>query len=159
MRICRFDEDRLGIVCGTLVHDVTDLQTQIRAAAPYDMKGDAVIAALPDWGDRLATAAAKARGVPLSAVTLRSPVARPSKAMAAPTNYADHVAEMAPGRVATRRLIEFASSFYTLYPGDVFYIGTPSGVGPVKPGDTITVESSLIGTMTVPVRAHALGQS
>jgi 2,4-didehydro-3-deoxy-L-rhamnonate hydrolase len=58
-----------------------------------------------------------------------------------------------------RRLIEFASSFYTLYPGDVFYSGTPSGVGPVKPGDVITVESPLIGTMTVPVRSHVSGQS
>ena len=58
-----------------------------------------------------------------------------------------------------RQLIEFASSFYTLYPGDVFYTGTASGVGPVKPGDIITVESPLIGTMSVPVRAHAIGQS
>ena len=58
-----------------------------------------------------------------------------------------------------RRLIEFASSFYTLYPGDVYYSGTPSGVGPVKPGDVITVESPLIGTMTVAVRSHVHGQT
>jgi len=41
----------------------------------------------------------------------------------------------------------------------VYYTGTPSGVGPVKPGDVITLESPLIGTMTVPVRAHVRGQS
>jgi 2-keto-4-pentenoate hydratase/2-oxohepta-3-ene-1,7-dioic acid hydratase in catechol pathway len=41
----------------------------------------------------------------------------------------------------------------------VFYTGTPSGVGPVKPGDVITLESPPIGTMTVPVRAHMHGQS
>ena len=35
------------------------------------------------------------------------------------------------------RLIEFASSFYTLYPGDVYFTGTPHGVGPVKAGDTL----------------------
>lgn len=58
-----------------------------------------------------------------------------------------------------RRLSEFAWSFYTLYPGDVYYTGTPSGVGPVKPGDVITLESALIGSMTVPVRAHVRGQS
>jgi len=58
-----------------------------------------------------------------------------------------------------RRLIEFASSFYTLYPGDVFYTGTPSGVGPVKPGDVITLESPLIGAMTVSVGAHVPGQA
>jgi 2-keto-4-pentenoate hydratase/2-oxohepta-3-ene-1,7-dioic acid hydratase in catechol pathway len=58
-----------------------------------------------------------------------------------------------------RKLIEYASSYYTLYPGDCFYSGTTSGVGPVKPGDVITVESPLIGSMNVPVRAHVLGQS
>ena len=31
-----------------------------------------------------------------------------------------------------RRLIEFASEFYTLYPGDLVYTGTPDGVGPGK---------------------------
>ena len=47
-----------------------------------------------------------------------------------------------------RKLIEYASSYYTLYPGDCFYSGTTSGVGPVKPGDVITVESPLIGRWT-----------
>ena len=32
-------------------------------------------------------------------------------------------------------LIELASSFYTLYPGDVVLTGTPEGVSPIKPGD------------------------
>jgi hypothetical protein len=44
MKLCRYDDDRLGVVRGTMVHDVTEAQTQIRAAAPYAMKGDAVIA-------------------------------------------------------------------------------------------------------------------
>ena len=57
------------------------------------------------------------------------------------------------------RLIEFASSFYTLHPGDVYFTGSPACVGPVKPGDVITVESPLIGTMTVPVRSHVHGQA
>jgi len=34
-------------------------------------------------------------------------------------------------------LIEFASSFFTLHPGDVFFTGTPEGVGPIYPGDVI----------------------
>ena len=38
------------------------------------------------------------------------------------------------------KLIEFASKFYTLYPGDLYYTGTPEGVGPVKPGDRMTPE-------------------
>ncbi|MBX9774616.1 MAG: fumarylacetoacetate hydrolase family protein [Xanthobacteraceae bacterium] len=290
MRICRFDNDRLGIVANGLVHDVTAIQERIRAATPYVAKGDAIIAALPEWRDRLAAEAKNTPGVPVAEVRLLSPVARPSKAVAAPTNYADHIAEMAAARVASgskhtakigtdgiflkaassivgpsegipvrfpdrrtdhelelvivigkqgtdishdkaldhvagyclgldmtirgpedrsfrkspdgyavlgpwmvtadeianpddvplllkvngdvrqqsntshlvygiRRLIEFASSFYTLYPGDVYYTGTPSGVGPVKAGDVITLESPLIGAMTVAVRAHVCGQS
>ena len=35
MKLCRFDEDRLGVVIGDKVHDVTEAQTQIRAAARY----------------------------------------------------------------------------------------------------------------------------
>ena len=39
------------------------------------------------------------------------------------------------------KLIEFASKFYTLYPGDLYYTGTPEGVGPVKPGDWVRMNS------------------
>ena len=48
-------------------------------------------------------------------------------------------------------LIEYASSFYTLHPGDVIFTGTPEGVGPIHPGDTITASIEKIGTMTVHV--------
>ena len=50
-------------------------------------------------------------------------------------------------------LIEYASSFYTLYPGDVFLSGTPAGVGPMKPGDELVATIEKIGTMRVHVRA------
>ena len=86
MKMCRFSDDRLGIVVGGLVHDVTDLQTEIRSASPYAMLGDAVIAALPEWRERLAARACQVPGIPLADVALRAPVARPSKVMAAPTN-------------------------------------------------------------------------
>ena len=285
MRICRFGDDRLGVVIGDKVHDVTDIQTEIRAATPYVAICDAVVAALPRYKDRLLEAARKAPGVDVSSVKLLSPVARAPKVVAAPTNYQDHIVEMQPGRDATgnkhtakigtdglflkaatslvgpsegvpvrfperrtdhelelvvvigkqcsdvtqddaldyvaayslgldmtirgpedrsfrkspdgyvvlgpwmvtadeipdpanvplelkvngetrqktntshliysvRRLIEFATSFYTLYPGDLIYTGTCAGVGPVKPGDVITLESPLIGRMDVPVRTH-----
>src|SRR5436190_496875 len=95
MKLCRYDDDRLGVVRGDLVHDVTAAQTQIRAAAPYAMKGDAVIAALPAWRVRLEEMAAKTPGKPVASVKLLSPVARPSKLVAAPTNYKAHIEEMA----------------------------------------------------------------
>jgi 2,4-didehydro-3-deoxy-L-rhamnonate hydrolase len=284
MRICRYDDDRLGVVIGDRVHDVTAAQNKIRNNAPYDMMGDAVIAALPAWRERLEKMARKTPGSPVSDVKLLSPVARPSKVMAAPTNYRAHIAEMRandqnPARRSAdigeagiflkansavvgpsqgipmrfpdrrndhevelvaiigkqgsdiprdqaldyvagyclgldmtvrgpedrsfrksvdgyavlgpwlvtadeiadpddvpltlrlndevrqntstknmiydlRRLIEFASSFYTLHPGDIYYTGTPEGVGPVKPGDWIVAQSPPIGELKVQVRAH-----
>ena len=51
-------------------------------------------------------------------------------------------------------LIELASSFYTLYPGDVFLTGTPEGVSPIVPGDKIVASIEKIGSMEVEVR-HA----
>jgi 2,4-diketo-3-deoxy-L-fuconate hydrolase len=289
MRICRYDNDRLGVVIGERVHDVTAAQDEIRKSAPYDMMGDAVIAALPAWRTQLEQVAKTAPGRPISDVKLLSPVARPSKVMAAPTNYRAHIEEMRannanPARRSAdigeagiflkansaivgpsqgipmrfpnrrndhevelvaiigkqgsdiprekaldhiagyclgldmtvrgpedrsfrksvdgyavlgpwmvtadeipdpdnvpltlrlndevrqntntkhmiydvRRLIEFASSFYTLYPGDIYYTGTPEGVGPVKPGDWILAQSGPIGDLKIQVRAHGAAQA
>lgn len=50
-------------------------------------------------------------------------------------------------------LIELASSFYTLYPGDVIFTGTPEGVSPIEPGDEVVATIERIGTMRVHVRA------
>jgi len=288
MKLCRYDEDRLGVVVGNMVHDVTAAQDEIRKGARYDMKGDAVIAALPAWRKRIEEMAATVPGKPLAGVKLLSPVARPSKTMAAPTNYKKHIEEMRArtdiprealqrqppdigkagiflksnssivgpsegipirfldrtneheielvaviGKQGTNipkdkakdyiagytlgldmtcrggedrsfrksidgysvlgpwfvtadeianpddlkitltnngvlkqtadtkdliydigRLIEFASSFYTLYPGDVYYTGTPQGVAAVKPGDVLRGSCDAIGAFEIAVRAH-----
>jgi 2-keto-4-pentenoate hydratase/2-oxohepta-3-ene-1,7-dioic acid hydratase in catechol pathway len=50
-------------------------------------------------------------------------------------------------------LIELASSFYTLYPGDIISTGTPEGVSPIMPGDKIGASIEKIGTMEIAVRA------
>ncbi len=288
MKLCRFDDDRLGVVRGELVHDVTEAQREIRAAAPYAMKGDAVIAALPAWRSGLEEMATRVPGKPVSAVKLLSPVARPSKLVAAPTNYKAHIDEMAaraasqsikpspaigtaglflkansslvgpsegvavrfperrnehevelaiifgregsdisrdkaldyvagycigldmtargpedrsfrksidtysvlgpwmvtadeipdPDNVSLqialngemkqssntnqliydcRKLIEWGSTFYTFYPGDVLFTGTPEGVSPVRPGDVMRAEIPPIGAMSIDVRAHKAG--
>ncbi len=292
MKLCRYDDDRLGVVRGDRVHDVTAAQTEIRNAAPYAMQGDAVVAALPKWRERLERLADIAPTKPITQVKLLAPVARPTKLSCAPTNYHAHISEMetASGQPGTqivvtqsmkileagmflksnsslvgpgegipirfperrsdheveivmvigkagsdisqeraldhvacyclgldisvrgredrsfrkspdgyavagpwmvtadevpepdalplslevngevrqssntsmliyncRRLIEFASAFYTLYPGDLIYTGTPEGVGPIKPGDTLVCRSSpLFGELKIAVRAHEL---
>ena len=51
------------------------------------------------------------------------------------------------------RLIEYATSFYTLHPGDLIFSGTPEGVGPVKPGDLITAEIERVGRFDIRVAA------
>jgi 2-keto-4-pentenoate hydratase/2-oxohepta-3-ene-1,7-dioic acid hydratase in catechol pathway len=50
-------------------------------------------------------------------------------------------------------LIEFATRFYTLYPGDVVITGTPEGVSQIGPGDKIVATVEKVGTMEVAVRA------
>ena len=56
------------------------------------------------------------------------------------------------------RLIEFASSFYTLHPGDLLFTGTPEGVGPVKPGDYLVATIEGLGELRTRVRAHVPGR-
>ncbi len=56
---------------------------------------------------------------------------------------------------AVRKLIAWASRWYTLYPGDVLMTGTPEGVGPVGPGDVMECEMEHVGSMRVAVRAAA----
>ncbi len=53
------------------------------------------------------------------------------------------------------KLIAFISRVMTLDPGDVIITGTPAGVGPMKPGDTIEVEVEGIGVLRNLVAAES----
>ena len=55
--------------------------------------------------------------------------------------------------LAALLLIEMASSFYTLYPGDIISTGTPEGVSPILPGDHVVATVEGIGTLEMDVRA------
>lgn len=50
-------------------------------------------------------------------------------------------------------LISFVSGIMTLLPGDVIITGTPPGVGPLMPGDTVEVDIENIGILKNTVRA------
>ncbi len=54
--------------------------------------------------------------------------------------------------VGVPELIEIASHVLPLQPGDLYTTGSPSGVGPLAPGDTLVVELDRVGRMTLPVR-------
>ena len=45
------------------------------------------------------------------------------------------------------QLLEYITAAITLEPGDLILTGTPAGVGPVKPGDTVEVSVSGLGTL------------
>ena len=285
MRLCRFDDNRLGIVDGESVRDVTsalDVLPQVRYPLP---KHDPLIAHLPQVLTRAQSLATSTAPLPVAERMFLSPVASPGKLVAAPVNYHAHLDEVradkalhqnnpahtvtihtaglflkatsslvGPGegvviRKPDRRtdhevelavvigkegsniprtdamgyiagytiglditirgsedrsfrksvdthsvlgpwlvtadeisdpgdldleiavngeqrqksntsrlilgvpeLIELASSFYTLYPGDVIFTGTPEGVSPIEAGDEIVATIERIGTMRVRVR-------
>lgn len=49
---------------------------------------------------------------------------------------------------STEEIVSYVSSHMTLKAGDVILTGTPHGVGPVQPGDSMTVTISGIGSLT-----------
>ena len=275
MRLCRFGENRLGVVDGDQVRDVTAALEELPAYRYPFPAGDMLMANLEKVATRARTLAKSSAPMPLDGLTLLSPVANPNKIIGAPVNYRkggeddaaiaaamsvglflkansslagpsdgialrmmerqiDYEVELAvivgkqglnirrddalkyvggyavalditphgkeerslrkscetysvigPWLVTadeipdptnlnlrldlnrerrqdgnTRQmirgvaaLIEYASSFYTLYPGDIFLSGTPTGVGPLRPGDELTASIEHIGTMRVEVRA------
>ena len=286
MRLCRFNEGRLGLVEGATVRDVT-AALEVLPSARYPLPThDLLIANLPAVLARVRSLAGGAAAIALDSVRLLSPVANPGKLVAAPVNYqkhldevradtalhqntaghtvtihsaglflkatsslvgagegiamrkldrrTDHEVELAViiGRTASNvskaealsyvagyavglditirgsedrsfrkspdsysvlgpwlvtadevpdpgaldlhiavngeqrqqsntrylilgvpELIELASSFYTLYPGDVIYTGTPEGVSPIEPGDAVVATIEKVGVLKVAVRA------
>jgi 2-keto-4-pentenoate hydratase/2-oxohepta-3-ene-1,7-dioic acid hydratase in catechol pathway len=48
-------------------------------------------------------------------------------------------------------LLRHITAAITLYPGDLIPTGTPSGVGPMQPGDTVEVMIEGIETLSNPV--------
>jgi 2,4-diketo-3-deoxy-L-fuconate hydrolase len=91
MNICRFNGDRLGLVEGLSVFDVTAALRDLPAPSwPYP-PGDPLILHLDVIRAAIAAVRPHAPAVPLSNVTLNSPITSPTKVMAAPANYALHV--------------------------------------------------------------------
>lgn len=283
MRLCRFDNDRLGVVTGADVRDVTAVIERLPARRWSFPQGYPLIAALGELRPAIEAEARRAPARPLAGVALLSPIANPSKIVAAPVNYRrhleearadaaihfqkqveeiqkiglflkatsalvgpsegvalryldrrnDHEVELAlvigtradrvraadwakyvagyaigldmtirgpeerslrksvdsycvvgpwmvtadeivdpanlnlslavngqPRQKANTRdlvlglgtLVELASSFYTLLPGDIILTGTPEGVGPVRPGDVMEAAIDGIGAMRVEIR-------
>jgi len=282
MKICRYDDERIGLVHHDAVRDVTAAVEELGPFGYPLPRFDPFIASLPSLKGKIEQAASRANPVPVDQVKLLAPVANPGKIIAAPVNYAKHLQEaladkgihhgnlvneihkagmflkatsavVGPGEgvklvhcdrrndhevelavvigrtaknvdaaaaldyiagycigrdmtirgpeerslrkspdsycvlgpwlatpdevgdpgnlqvsitvngeprqdastsdliLGVGELIAWGSSFYTLHPGDVILTGTPQGVGPVRPGDTMRARIDRIGTMQVKV--------
>ena len=91
MHICRFNQNRLGLVENGRVYDVTAaLDVVARPSWPYP-QGDVLIQNLPAIQAAIRALRPNATSHALSEVKLNSPLTSPTKVMAAPANYALHV--------------------------------------------------------------------
>jgi 2-keto-4-pentenoate hydratase/2-oxohepta-3-ene-1,7-dioic acid hydratase in catechol pathway len=93
MRIARFNDDRIGVVRGGEIVDVTAAaDAQPGAWPPVAM--NRLIAKFDEYRPKLEHAAASGNGLPLSGVKLLTPIPWPNKVIAYPVNYHDHGLEM-----------------------------------------------------------------
>jgi len=98
MRLARFGDNRLGLVDGYVLRDVTKIVDQFPLHRwPFPV-GDQLIAHLDTLRRSIKSAADSAARVPVTELKLLSPVANPPRVIAAPINYRAHEAEAAaPG--------------------------------------------------------------
>jgi 2,4-didehydro-3-deoxy-L-rhamnonate hydrolase len=93
MRICWYNDNRLGLVKGDRVYDASKaLEKLPKPTYPAAKGGDPLIVYLAKLRPEI-EAAASGSGTPISEVKFLSPVAAPTKVIGTPTNYADHIAE------------------------------------------------------------------
>lgn len=93
MRICRYNEGRLGLVENETVYDVSSVLDQLPTLTWPVAPGDLLIEHLARLTPAILAARKEAKGVPIADVKLLSPVANASKIIAAPLNYHAHVDE------------------------------------------------------------------
>lgn len=127
MRICRFDDDRVGVVIGDEVVDVTEVTAALPPVRWPLPRGDLFVAALGKLRpamERLSSTGARRR---LADVRLLSPVANPGKIIAAPVNYQLHLDE---SRKDTG--INFGSHVKTIDEYGLFLKANSSLIGPAE---------------------------
>ena len=93
MRLCRFDDNRLGMVEGEKVRDVSGVLAKLPAATYPFPPHDALVAHLDALRGEIERSAAGAPALALERLRLLPPVANPGKIIAAPVNYRKHLEE------------------------------------------------------------------
>ena len=93
MRLCRFGDNRLGLVQEDHVVDVTAVLDRLPIFRYPLPKLDPLIAELDSLRDHIEQVARGQPGIPIAEVKLACPVANPGKIVAAPVNYSQHLKE------------------------------------------------------------------
>ncbi|HXJ02048.1 MAG TPA: fumarylacetoacetate hydrolase family protein [Micropepsaceae bacterium] len=93
MKLARFNDNRIGVVQGDLIVDVTDIVHGDPGSWP-PVAMNRLIANFAEYRGKLERAAASGKGVALAGVKLLTPVPWPNKVIAYPVNYHDHGIEM-----------------------------------------------------------------
>jgi 2,4-diketo-3-deoxy-L-fuconate hydrolase len=93
MKICWFNDDKLGVVEDGAVRDVSAALALLPPPRYPAPKGDTLIANLPRIRDEIRAIAASAPSHRLADVRWLSPVANPTKIIGTPVNYLKHVEE------------------------------------------------------------------
>jgi 2-keto-4-pentenoate hydratase/2-oxohepta-3-ene-1,7-dioic acid hydratase in catechol pathway len=93
MKICRYDEGRVGLVQGGAVRDVTPVLEELGRFGYPLPEYDPFIARLDTLKPKIDSLARNAKPIPIDRVKLLAPVANPGKIIAAPVNYAKHLQE------------------------------------------------------------------
>jgi len=125
MRVCRFDDNRLGVVVGDQVRDVTGALGKLSPIGYPAPPHDALIAGLDALRPEMERLSREARALPLARVKLLSPVANPGKIIAAPVNYKKHLEE-----ALADKGIHHGNLVQEIHKAGMFLKATSSLVGP-----------------------------
>lgn len=133
MRIAFYDDGRLGLVQGEMIHDVSAALAALPASPrPWlATRGDPLIANLDALKPAIMAALPAAASKPVAEARFLSPVQHPSKIIGVPVNYHEHVIE-AEGDVAT-----FSDRFRGSIEQQGFFLKAVSAL--VGPGEGITL--------------------
>jgi 2-keto-4-pentenoate hydratase/2-oxohepta-3-ene-1,7-dioic acid hydratase in catechol pathway len=93
MKICRYDDNRIGLVEDDGIHDVTQALADLGTFNYPLPRHDPLIAGLDSLKGRMRELARGTKGVPVKNARLLAPVANPGKIIAAPVNYTKHLEE------------------------------------------------------------------
>jgi 2-keto-4-pentenoate hydratase/2-oxohepta-3-ene-1,7-dioic acid hydratase in catechol pathway len=125
MKICRYDDNRLGLVAGDGIRDVTSVLAKLPQASYPFPRHDVLVAELDRLRPEIERAAKSAKPVAPDKVKLLSPVANPGKLIAAPVNYKKHLEE-----ALADKGIHHGNLVQEIHKAGMFLKATSSLVGP-----------------------------